>query len=137
TGPTGFSNDFLFGVLGTTSSTLNVNDPVPFDTINTNSGTNISLDTETGILSLSGIHIYLVMYSVVATTTNKEYQLYFNSAPVPGTHTIGTNNTNVNHCSSAIINVSSNGSFPLEVRNLTTGTIMRGDACEITVITLV
>ncbi|WP_142339532.1 hypothetical protein [Bacillus thuringiensis] len=73
----------------------------------------------------------------MATTTNKEYQLYFNSAPVPGTHTIGTNNTNVNHCSSAIINVSSNGSFPLEVRNLTTGTIMRGDACEITVITLV
>ncbi|WP_257132324.1 exosporium leader peptide-containing protein [Bacillus wiedmannii] len=137
TGPTGFSNDFLFGILGTTSSALAVNSPVPFDTISTNSGTNISLDTGTGIISLSGIHIYLIIYSVGATPTNREFQLYYNSLPVAGTHIIATTNTDINYCSSAIINVSSVGSFPLEVRNLVANTTMRSDCCEITVITLV
>ncbi|MEJ9179052.1 collagen-like protein, partial [Bacillus thuringiensis] len=139
TGPTGLSSDYLNAYLGTSTAGLSLGVPIPFQSTNSQSGANITMNATTGIVSLAAGHTYLVIYSVSSTsTTNKSFSLNFNGLVVPGTVSPSTNSTVVNHVATAIITTPpGTGAYPLYVQNDTNGIPALGNSCNISVVMLV
>ncbi|HFK1410144.1 TPA: collagen-like protein, partial [Bacillus cereus] len=139
TGATGLSSDYLNAYLGTSTAGLSLGVPIPFQSTNSQSGANITMNATTGIVSLAAGHTYLVIYSVSSTsTTNKSFSLNFNGLVVPGTVSPSTNSTVVNHVATAIITTPpGTGAYPLYVQNDTNGIPALGNSCNISVVMLV
>ncbi|SDY04145.1 hypothetical protein [Thermoactinomyces sp. DSM 45892] len=134
-GPTGVAGST--GATGVTGPTGSNGANVPYDTITTQVGSNIALDTgsggATGTIHVAGGHVYKVIYNVGATINSRTFNLNFNGSPVQGTQTQVSSNANTPFTSSAIIEVPPGPSGTFTVTNANE-TGFRIPQCGITVI---
>jgi hypothetical protein len=128
----------LYGVL-VTGTTVATGTKIPFDTIVTSRGPNLSMGTGgtgAGVITLTGNHIYFVMYSVSMSALNGQARLMLNGSSYPGMYTQSSNSSNVNHTASGLINLLGQGNATITVRYVNGSeavTDLRPQACEITV----
>ena len=127
-GPAGTTAVASFGSFYTDTTQTVANDSFPLTT--TISSSNVTLDTTTGVVTLTNAGTYLVEYGVYATdaTATDTVSIFLNGAEVAGTEQTMTNNTMTT--GSAIITVPT-ATSTLNIQITSTGTVTFANASGI------